>query len=264
MRLGIALLYLQYITGVLGAGRYVIDKISCTGNLYANVNGYINNIQQWAAEICITLEPYIQDPTPANRPDELFMDLVVRLFGKDDLPTLHDLYSRYDGMRQYVLVDVDNRSNWWKYSEREPSDLEVFCNPDYIIWKTNPQDMSAQWWDPTRDCPVQNENLLIKIKSANTPVIAVASPAVIDGNQERPSPSTPGKLQKAIDKEITFNDKRVKKALSPSLYSRVKRKVKRTDKLFKQVDLLDTVEMTLVHEDPVLADEPSRDMWSFT
>ncbi|KAK8093964.1 hypothetical protein PG997_000649 [Apiospora hydei] len=257
MRIGIVLLYLQYIAGVLGAGRYVIDRISCSGTLYNSVKGYMDTVQQWATDICNPLEPYIEDPTPANRPDETFMNLVAgHAYYADGL-------GRFDAMRQYVLVDVDNRSEWWKNSEREQSDLELFCNPDYIIWKNSPVDGSVTWWDPTRYCPIKNDNMILDLKLPSTHLLAVSCPAIIDGNQERwpvrwseTITFQPQKLQNTIDKDVTFNAKRVQKALAPSLFSRIKHKFKRTGKSFKPVDLLDTTEMTLVHE-------PPRDVRSF-
>lgn len=104
----------QYITGALGAWRYVIDKTSCgkcspwnndglpayqatvdlgeAGTpLHDSIVGYMNTVQQWAHEICDIFAPYINDPN--QRPDDRVMRLTSTIFGNNDMATIVDLYS---------------------------------------------------------------------------------------------------------------------------------------------------------------------------
>ncbi|KAK7978106.1 hypothetical protein PG988_005596 [Apiospora saccharicola] len=240
----------QCITGALGANRYLIDRTSCIfnieGNLYDTVKSYMDTVQNWADEICNILLPFINDPN--QRPNDRIMTLATRVFGDTDHDTMLDVYNRLNPIRLYVHIDTDNRAPWWKNTGRDNQDL---CGPHRRA--KEPVDPDVTWWDTTRDCPIGNKDALLDLNDQQDTTVAITCGAVSDGNQQKfPQhwseyiAMSPTALKKTIDKDDTFSDNRIQKAQSPSLLSRIKRKA--SNARVKQVDLLDTIEVSLIHE----------------
>ncbi|KAK8134496.1 hypothetical protein PG984_006508 [Apiospora sp. TS-2023a] len=124
---------------------------------------------------------------------------------------------------------------------------------DHIVVQAKPVDPDVTLWDTTRDCPIGNKDALLDLKDPQDTTVAITCGAVSDGNQQKfPQhwseyiAMSPTALRKTIDKDDTFSDNRIQKAQAPSLLSRIKRKA--SNARVKQVDLLDTIEVTLIHE----------------
>ncbi|KAK7998511.1 hypothetical protein PG991_014990 [Apiospora marii] len=229
----------QFITGALSEGWYLIDTTSCTGDFYNAVKGYMDSAQKWAEEICDILEPYIQDPS--QRPNDRFMDLAFKMFGNNDLQTMMNVHN--------------NRNPWWTDQERDPGDLEIFCSADHIVHQDNPASPDAAWWDITRDSPVDNDDIALGHKDPKGTLLATAHVAVPDGDQEKFPQHwseyiviNPYKLRKAVDKGTLFADKRVRKASSPSLLSRIRRAYNWHWHDITPVDILKTLDINMIHE----------------
>ncbi|KAK8863058.1 U1 small nuclear ribonucleoprotein C [Apiospora arundinis] len=252
MKLTKVILGLQCITGVLGYHRYVIDRTSCTGDQYTAVKSYMDNLQAWATDICDVLGPYVQPPnTP---PGDRIMQLATRIFGANDVDTMLNVYTRFDAIRSYVYTDVDNRSAQWK-SQRDSVDVDIFCSPNHIIYKDGSNDPSVQYWDTTRDSWINNNDILLGLFDPEVPDIAITASAVPDGNQESFPENWseqivfhPDHLQLAIAKGYAFGQDRIEKALDATLFARIQRRNARKGKNVAQVDTINGMESTMLHE----------------
>ncbi|KAK6827196.1 hypothetical protein PG987_010537 [Apiospora arundinis] len=210
----------QYITGALGAWRYVIDKPSCAGNLHDSVKSLMDTVQQWAHEVCDTFAPYINDPS--QRPDDRVMDLTTQIFGNNNMETIVDLYNRFNRIRSYQYYEIDNR-DWTWAQQRDNSDLEIFCSGDHIVMNHNAIDPSVMYWDITRSCPIANDDLLLVLHEEDVLESAVTCSATPEGDQQvfpehwsEYIAFHPAYLQDAVNSPYTFAD-RIEAAKSPAL-----------------------------------------------
>ncbi|KAK8107254.1 uncharacterized protein PG998_009267 [Apiospora kogelbergensis] len=212
-----------------------------------NIEVWMNTAKQWATDVCDILEPYVYAPnTP---PNDRIMQLATRIFGANDIDTMFDVYRRFNMIRYYTEWSgtFDTKDPGWKQT-RDNGDLEIYCNADHIIQRSDSVDGGVTYWDTTREEWISNDDPLLDLKDPSSVTVAVTSPAKPDGNQlEFPEnwseymAFNPSRLQTTVEKGNIFDDNTVAKALSPSLLRRIQRRNARAGNTMCQIDILNTL-----------------------